>query len=88
MERLKGIVQLVLAAVCLLIVVGTAVNLALIMMRPETISVANVMVGQGLLIVCLLAAARVLSRRGMSRIRSAAAGSSPAAAGRNPQKRV
>lgn len=69
METLKGVLQLVLALICLIIVGATAVNMALIIMRPETVSVANSMIGQLVLIICFLVAAQLLAKAGLTRLR-------------------
>lgn len=66
--RLLGILQLVLSVVCLVIVVATAVNLGFIIMRPDSISVANAVIGQSVLIICFLALARVLLKNGRRRL--------------------
>ena len=58
--------QLVTAAILVVAALATAVNLVLISTRPETISVVNALIGQGLLIVCLIALARILYRKGTS----------------------
>lgn len=71
MEKLKGGLQLLLAAICLLIVAAVVHNLSQILMRPESVSVVNALVGQSVMIICLLAAARILSRKGLSKLRSA-----------------
>ena len=70
MAKFKGLVQLVVASVCLLLVLATAVNLGFILLRPESVSVANSLIGQSVLIICFLAAARILSRKGMENLRS------------------
>ena len=70
MEKFKGIMQLLLAFVSLLLALAAAVNLFFILQRPESISVVNALIGLSVLIVCFLAAARVLSRRALARLRS------------------
>ncbi len=69
MEKLIGIAQLLFAGVFAAMAVGTLVNMAFIATRPETISVVNAIVGQTLMVVCLLALARILFRKGTQRVR-------------------
>ena len=66
MNKLISILQLFTAAILGLAALATAVNLVLISTRPETISVVNTLIGQGVLIVCMLALARILYRKGVS----------------------
>lgn len=68
MERLFGIFQLLIAGVFAATAVGTLINMVFIALRPETISVVNVIIGQTLMIVCLLALARILFKKGTVRI--------------------
>ncbi len=68
MNRLLGILQIVLSIVCLLIAAATAVNLVFIAMRPDSISVVNVLIGQSLLIVCFIALGRLLMKNGLRRL--------------------
>ncbi|MBQ86470.1 MAG: hypothetical protein CMQ16_08725 [Gammaproteobacteria bacterium] len=63
MNKLFSVLQLLLAVLSAALAVATLVNLVLISSRPETISVVNAIIGQGLLIVCLAAFARVLGRK-------------------------
>jgi hypothetical protein len=53
---------------------ATAVNLILISMRPETISVVNAIIGQGILIICMLALASISLRKGLKGLRSDSSG--------------
>jgi hypothetical protein len=53
---------------------ATAVNLVLISMRPETISVVNAIIGQGILIICMLALASISLRKGLKGLRSDSSG--------------
>ncbi|MDT8427159.1 MAG: hypothetical protein RQ757_00160 [Pseudomonadales bacterium] len=64
MHKLKSILQMLLAALCLLLVIATAINLGNILLRPESVSVVNALVGQSVLIICFLALARILWRKG------------------------
>ena len=63
MNKFFSALQLLLAILAAALAVATLVNLVLISSRPETISVVNAIIGQGLLIVCLAAFARVLGRK-------------------------
>lgn len=67
MNRLLAILQIGAAMLLALSAIATLVNMLLIAMRPETISVVNVFVGQGVLIVCLAALARLVFARGRAR---------------------
>ena len=69
MDRLVGIFQLLFAGVFAATAMGTLVNMIFISTRPETISVVNAIVGQTIMIVFLLALARLLFRRGTQRVR-------------------
>ena len=63
MNKFFSALQLLLAILAAALAVATLVNLVLISSRPETISVVNAIIGQGLLIVCLAAFSRVLGRK-------------------------
>ena len=63
MNKFFSALQLVLAVLAAALAVATLVNLVLISSRPETISVVNAIIGQGLLVVCLAAFARALGRK-------------------------
>ncbi len=65
MKKFSALFQIVVAILAGLIAAATAINLILISMRPETISVVNTMVGQGVLIVVLAALATSLLRKGL-----------------------
>ena len=69
MEKLFGIFQLLFAGVFAATAVGTLINMVFIATRPETISVVNAIIGQTLMIVCLLALSRILFKKGTVRIR-------------------
>ena len=56
--------QLFLALLLIILALATGFNLILISMRPETISVVNVIIGQGVLIVLLLAFANLCLKKG------------------------
>ena len=64
MKKDLGFVQLLLALLLAIAAVATGVNLVLISMRPETISVVNVIIGQGILIILLLAFANLCLKKG------------------------
>jgi hypothetical protein len=64
MEKLVAVLQLLLALILAVAVISTLVNMLLIATRPETISVVNAMIGQGVLIVCLAALAKVIGSKG------------------------
>ena len=63
MSKFFSVLQLLIAVLAAALAVATLVNLVLISSRPETISVVNAIIGQGLLIVCLAAFSRVLGRK-------------------------
>ena len=65
MKRFLAALQVVLALILFLIAVGTLINMVLIAMRPETISVVNTIIGQTVMIVCLIALGRILLKRGL-----------------------
>lgn len=69
MARFVAILQLLVAALMLVLAVATLVNLVLIAGRPETISVVNAMIGQGVLIIALLVVAHIFSRKGLAKLR-------------------
>ena len=64
MKKILGFIQLFLALLLIILALATGFNLILISMRPETISVVNVIIGQGLLIVLLLAFANLCLKKG------------------------
>ena len=61
MNKLVALLQLLATVVLGIFALATAVNLILISMRPETISVVNAIIGQGILIICMLALASISS---------------------------
>lgn len=69
MNRMFGVFQLLFAGVFAATALGTLVNMVFISTRPETISVINAIVGQTIMIVCLLALARLLFKKGTERVR-------------------
>lgn len=70
MQRVIAIFQLLLSVLCALVALVTAVNLGFILMRPDSISVVNALVGQLLMIVFLMAASTILLRKGRHNLRS------------------
>ncbi|HIL62819.1 MAG TPA: hypothetical protein EYG42_05145 [Porticoccaceae bacterium] len=65
MSRFIAVSQLLLAVIIAVAVIATSINLILISIRPETISVVNTMIGQGVLIICMIAIANILFRKGL-----------------------
>ncbi len=76
MDKFLAVMQLSGALLLAIIAGVTAHNLWNISMRPETISVVNTIIGQGVIIVCLSALATVLFRKGWKALNSAAPGDS------------
>jgi hypothetical protein len=70
MKKLVPILQLLASGILALVAIATLINLVLIINRPETISVINAMIGQGVIIVALLALARILYRRSRQGLRA------------------
>ncbi len=64
MKKILGFTQLLLALLLVITAAATGINLVLISMRPETISVVNVIIGQGILIIFLLAFAKLCLKKG------------------------
>lgn len=74
MNKIIAPLQLIASLLLALIALATGVNLIFIVTRPETISVVNVMIGQGVLIVCLSAISRVLFKKGLAGLKQAKSG--------------
>lgn len=68
MRKLAGLLMLVLALVCVVAAVITAINLGFIIVRPDSISVVNTLIGQFVVIVGALVLARILYGAGRSRL--------------------
>lgn len=68
MKKLLGLLLLVLALVCVLAAIITAVNLGFIILRPDSISVVNTLIGQFVVITGALVLARILYGAGKSRL--------------------
>lgn len=66
MNKLVAIIQLIASALVSVMALATLINLIFISTRPETISVVNTLIGQGVLIICLLVLARVLFKKGLA----------------------
>ncbi len=64
MKKVIGFIQLLTALLLLISAAATGINMVLISSRPETISVVNVIVGQGILIILLLAFAKLCLKKG------------------------
>lgn len=69
MYRLVGIFQLLLSGVLGVSALATIINMALIAMRPETISVVNAVMGQTVMIIFLALWSRVFFVKGRERVR-------------------
>jgi len=70
MPKFYAIVQIVVAVLLGAAAIATGVNMVLIAMRPETISVVNVFVGQIVLIACFFALARILLTKGVNNFKA------------------
>ena len=70
MSRVIAVLQLLVAVIIAVVVVATSINLILISTRPETISVVNTMIGQGVLIICMVAIANILLRKGLRALKA------------------
>ena len=66
MNKLLAMIQLITSALVSLMALATLINLIFISTRPETISVVNTLVGQGVLIIILLVLATVLFKKGLA----------------------
>lgn len=69
MNKLLAVIQLIASALISIAALAMLVNIILIIPRPETISVVNVLIGGGVLVVCLTALARVLFKKGLAGLR-------------------
>lgn len=70
MQKLLAVLQLLLSLLALIAAGATTHNLYSLAFRPETISVVNTLIGQGVLIIALLVMSRVLFSRGLARWRA------------------
>ena len=66
MNKIVALIQLLTSALVSIMALATLINLIFISTRPETISVVNTLIGQGILIICLLVLARVLFKKGLA----------------------
>jgi hypothetical protein len=66
MKKLLAMIQLITSALVSIMALATLINLIFISTRPETISVVNTLIGQGVLIVILLVLATVLFKKGLA----------------------
>jgi hypothetical protein len=66
MNKLLAMIQLITSALVSIMALATLINLIFISTRPETISVVNTLIGQGVLIVILLVLATVLFKKGLA----------------------
>ncbi len=66
MNKIVALIQLLASALVSIMALATLINLIFISTRPETISVVNTLIGQGILIICLLVLARVLFKKGLA----------------------
>ena len=80
MQKIIAVLQLIASALVSIMAMATLVNLIFISTRPETISVVNTLIGQGVLIICLLVLARVLFKKGVAGLKQDKAVSSDTAA--------
>jgi hypothetical protein len=69
MDRMIGILQLLLSGVLGTMALSTLVNMILIAMRPETISVMNAAMGQLVVVIFLAVWSRVFFVKGQERVR-------------------
>ncbi len=69
MHRLVGILQLFVSGLLGCMALATVINMVLIAMRPETISVVNAFLGQGVIIIFLAVWSRIFFVKGMERVR-------------------
>lgn len=69
MHRLVGILQLFMSGLLGCMALATLINMVLIAMRPETISVVNAFLGQGVIIIFLAVWSRVFFVKGIERVR-------------------
>jgi len=68
MRKFTGVLMLMLALICVLVAVGTAINLGFIMTNPDSVSVVNALIGQFVMIVGALVLSGILYRSGRARL--------------------
>ncbi|MBM87696.1 MAG: hypothetical protein CMQ41_04905 [Gammaproteobacteria bacterium] len=69
MSKFLGLLQMLAAIVLIIFASATLVNSILISARPETISVVNAIIGQGVVIVALLSFATICVRKSIKNLR-------------------
>ena len=70
MRLISAVILLLLAVALALAAVFTLHNLVnIVMYRSETISVVNALIGQGVLIIALMAMATLMCRSGLKRLK-------------------
>jgi len=70
MDRMIGVLQLLLSGVLGTMALATLVNMVLIAMRPETISVMNAAMGQLVVVIFLAVWSRIFFVKGQERVRN------------------
>ncbi|MFK7865040.1 MAG: hypothetical protein AB8B95_12540 [Pseudohongiellaceae bacterium] len=73
MKSLIPYIQFAGSALSAVAGLATLTNLVFISQRPETISVVNTIIGQGVLIIALFAISRILFKKAVLRIKTTAA---------------
>jgi hypothetical protein len=68
MKKVTGLLMLLLSLVCVAAAIITTVNLGFIIVRPDSISVINTLIGQFVVITGALVLARILYGAGRSRL--------------------
>ena len=66
MNKFIAVIQLIASALISIAALAMLVNIIFIIPRPETISVVNVLIGGGVLVICLTALARTLFKKGVA----------------------
>ena len=69
MNKFIAVIQLIASALISIAALAMLVNIIFIIPRPETISVVNVLIGGGVLVICLTAIARILFKKGLAGLR-------------------
>ncbi len=64
--KILAVLQIILAGLLFLASLVTVINFLFIVFRPETISVVNALIGQGVIVICMMALARILLKKGRS----------------------
>ncbi len=71
MQKFLSILKILLAGLLLIAALATVINLILLSTRPETISVVNALIGQGVIIIALLALSRIMFKKGRAGLAAA-----------------